>query len=75
MTQQEKTDLLFKLWLESGMTKAEFAKQCGWKNSSNFCRMISGQTKTTYEHIEKACEVLGLTFKIEIECTTMKQNL
>ena len=66
MTQQQKTDLLFKLWHQSGMTKTEFAERCGWKNSSNLCRMISGQIKTTYEHIEKVCEVLGLTFKIEV---------
>lgn len=67
MEEQQKTDALFKIWLNSGMTKTEFAKLCGWKNSSNLCRMISGQVKTTYEHLEIACKVTNRNFKIEIK--------
>ena len=66
MTDQDKTNLLFKIWLNSGMTKTDFAIKCGWKNSSNFCRMVSGKSKTTYEHLEIACRVTNRNFKIEI---------
>ena len=72
MNDQQKTDALFKIWLNSGMTKTEFAKLCGWKNSSNLCRMLSGNVKTSYEHLEIACKAMGINFKVEIECTTMK---
>lgn len=67
MTNQEKTNTLFKIWLDSGMTKTDFAIKCGWKNSSNFCRMVSGKSKTTYEHLEKACKVTNRKFNIKIE--------
>jgi len=67
MTEQQKRDLIFKLWLNSGMTKTEFAVRCGWKNSSNFCGMISGRHRVTYEHLEKACKVLDINFKVEIQ--------
>jgi hypothetical protein len=67
MTEQQKRDLIFKLWLNSGMTKTEFAIRCGWKNSSNFCGMISGRHRVTYEHLEKACKVLDINFKVEIQ--------
>jgi hypothetical protein len=67
MTEQQKRDLMFKLWLNSGMTKTEFAIRCGWKNSSNFCGMISGRHRVTYEHLEKACKVLDINFKVEIQ--------
>ena len=67
MEDKQKTDTLFKIWLNSGMTKTEFAKLFGWKNSSNFCRMISGKVKTTYEHLEIACKVTNRNFNINIE--------
>jgi hypothetical protein len=67
MTEQQKRDLMFKLWLNSGMTKTEFAIRCGWKNSSNFCGMISGRHRVTYEHLERACKVLDINFKVEIQ--------
>lgn len=67
MEDKQKTDMLFKIWLNSGITKTEFAKLCGWKNSSNFCRMISGQVKTTYEHLEIACRVTNKKFNLNIE--------
>jgi hypothetical protein len=67
MTEQQKRDLIFKLWLNSGMTKTEFAIRCGWKNSSNFCGMISGRHRVTYEHLERACKVLDINFKVEIQ--------
>ena len=66
MDDKQKTDALFKIWLNSGMTKTEFAQRCGWKNSSNLCRMISGKVKTTYEHLEIACKVTNQYFKIII---------
>jgi len=67
MTGEQKRDILFKLWLNSGMTKTEFAIRCGWKNSSNFCSMISGRHRVTYEHLEIACKVENIKFKVEIE--------
>jgi hypothetical protein len=67
MTGEQKRDILFKLWLNSGMTKTEFAVRCGWKNSSNFCGMISGRHRVTYEHLERACKVLDINFKVEIQ--------
>lgn len=67
MTEQQKRDLLFSIWLKSGMTKTDFAVKCGWKNSSNFCGMISGRHRVTYEHLEKACRVMNLNFNINIE--------
>ena len=66
MTDQEKTNTLFKIWLDSGMTKTDFAQKCGWKSSSILCRLISGKIKTTYEHLEIACKITNRNFKIEI---------
>ena len=67
MTDKEKTDLMFKIWLSSGMTKTEFAERLGCKNSSNLCRLISGKVKTTYEHLEKACKIMDINFNLKIE--------
>lgn len=70
MSDKEKTDLLYKIWYNSDLTKTEFAKKCGWKSSSHLCRMISGKVKTTYEHLEIACKVTNTNFKIEIKWQT-----
>lgn len=67
MTDKEKADLLFKIWISSDTTKTEFAQKCGWKSSSIFCKLISGKTKVTYEHLEKACKVMGIDFNLKIE--------
>lgn len=67
MTNQEKTNALFKIWLDSGLTKTDFAQRCGWKSSSILCRLISGKIKTTYEHLEIACKVTNRNFNIKID--------
>lgn len=67
MTGEQKRDILFKIWLNSGLTKTEFAIRCGWKNSSSLCSMISGRHRVTYEHLETACKVENIKFKVEIE--------
>lgn len=67
MDDKQKTDILFKIWLDSGMTKSQFANRCGWKNSSSLCKLLSGNIKTTYEHLEIACKVTNRNFNINIE--------
>jgi hypothetical protein len=42
------------------------AKKCGYANSSNLCRKISGMAETKYEDIESVCNALGYEFKITI---------
>jgi hypothetical protein len=66
MTSKQKTDLLFQLWNDSGLRKTELAKKCGYANSSNLCRKISGMAETKYEDIESVCNALGYEFKITI---------
>lgn len=67
MTNEYKTNALYTIWYNSGMTKTEFAKRCGWKSSSILCRLISGKIKTTYEHLEIACKVTNRNFNIKID--------